>query len=698
VQSGNAGPVSAGQLGGHAVRWQRPTVRRTAALCLLAAVLAIAAYLRFRGLAYSEMGSDQSILYSIAMTWVNGGPPPLAANKSSAGIMNPPLVEYLIGLPLMLRTTLLSAVRFQALLSVGAVLALYLYTVPLFGRRVALLATFLFAANPWTVTYSRFIWNPNPIPLFSTLLLGSLLTVVAGDRRRPLHLALSFLWLAAVTQLHLSGLVLVPVVGLALIIFRRRWWPAGRHVGSWKGLWPLLLGAALFLLLYLPFILYEAAVGFGDAQAVWNALRGAGDGGQATVNAASWLLTRDLTTGAGFSRGQTVWREAVWPAFWLQTVVGWLFAAALAYGAAAPLFRRWRRRRRRSQKRLPPRLVGLSILALWIVVPVLAYVRHTVYLQHYYFLYLLPAPFLLLALFVDEAGRWLRRRRGARGLHRAAGGLWAAPLLLLGAWHVHVNHVGLGLLVAGERRPARTVAAVQEIIDRSRRLLAEHPACDLVIVAEAGTFEKSPLGLVRDFVAPRPVRYLEAGRGYIIPDGCSLYLRAAGDPLVDGWLASAGRPLVQKDGDSSAVVKEGAFYRVDGEQSAHPPPLESWANGLALLSVEASTSPTAGRPLTLIYRWQVTAPPPPADYHFFNHVLDAGGDLVAQEDAAAIDARSWREGDVLVTRFTIRLPGELPAGRYTVHVGLYTWPDVTRIPLAGDRSAATFRIASFEIP
>lgn len=677
----------------------RIAARRIVTLLLLVAVLSLAAYFRFRGLAHSEMGSDQSILYSIAMTWVNGGPLPLAANKSSAGIMNPPLVEYLIGLPLMVRTTILSAVGFQALLSVAAVLALYLYTAPLFGRRVALLASFLFAANPWAVHYSRFIWNPNPIPLFSTLLLGSLLAFVAG--RRPIHLALAFLWLAAVTQLHLSALVLVPVFGLVLLIFHRRWWPTAGGNDSWKRLWPLLLGATLFLLLYAPFIRYEAAVGFGDVQAVWNALRGGqstltGEVGEAAVNPASWLLALDLATGSGFSRGYSVWRQAVWPAFPLLTVARWLFVAALAYATVAPLIWFWQRRQNRRQsqeeKWPSPRLAALLILALWIVVPVLAYVRHTVYLQHYYFLYLLPAPYLLLVLFADQGGQWLKRRVARTGAwqRRIAAYLLVAPLVLLGIWHVHLNQVGLESLEAGDLRPERTVAEVQALINRSQHLLSERPECDLVIVAEAGTFEKSPLGLVRDFVHPRPVRFLEAGRGYIVPNGCSLYLRAAGDPLIDEWLATAGQQLAESE--------EGVFYRVAGGQVANSAPRERWVNGLALLSVETGNPPAAGQTVTLTYRWQVTETPTAADYHFFNHVLDGNGQLVAQEDAAAIDARNWQEGDVLVTRFRILLPAEMASGPYTVQVGQYTWPDLKRVSLEGGGSETAHQVLAFRLP
>ena len=137
---------------------------------LLLLFLTVAAYLRLRGLEHSPILGDQSILLNIGMRFVNTGEIPLAANKSSAGIMNPPLIAYLLSLPLFIRTTLTAVHLFQGLMGVTAVAVLAIYAQRLFGWRVALLATFLFAVNPWAVYYSRFIWNPNPIPLFATLL------------------------------------------------------------------------------------------------------------------------------------------------------------------------------------------------------------------------------------------------------------------------------------------------------------------------------------------------------------------------------------------------------------------------------------------------------------------------------------------------------------------------------------------------
>jgi hypothetical protein len=84
----------------------------------------------------------------------------------------------------------------------------------------------------------------------------------------------------------------------------------------------------------------------------------------------------------------------------------------------------------------------------------------------------------------------------------------------------------------------------------------------------------------------------------------------------------------------------------------------------------------------LTYEWLVESPPPSQRYHFFNHLVDDAGQLVAQEDAAAINALYWQTGDRLVTQFHLTLPADLPAGNYRLLVGMYSWPDLVRVPLA----------------
>jgi len=154
----------------------RRAVGRVLASAAVGAVLIVAAYLRLWGLEHSPTGGDQAVLLNIALRWVTQGKFPLAANKSWVGLMNPPLVEYLLALPLFLRRDMVWVVRFVALVNLAGVVATYFVLREALGRRTALLATLLYAVNPWAVYYSRLVWNPTMIPLFSTWV------TIAGSR------------------------------------------------------------------------------------------------------------------------------------------------------------------------------------------------------------------------------------------------------------------------------------------------------------------------------------------------------------------------------------------------------------------------------------------------------------------------------------------------------------------------------------
>ncbi|MCA9972841.1 MAG: hypothetical protein KC425_21640, partial [Anaerolineales bacterium] len=314
------------------------------------------------------------------------------------------------------------------------------------------------------------------------------------------------------------------------------------------------------------------------------------------------------------------------------------------------------------------------------LLPVLLLLRHTVYLQNYYFLFLFPAPFLLLALLADDLAAWLARRLPGSALRHAAPLLVLAPLLLLAIWQTHLSLVRLALLDAGEIREERPLRDIQHAVDTSRAVLAAHPGCDLVVVDAGGTPESSRLGLLEPLVYPARVRLLDVGRGYIAPAGCAVYLLSVADPLLETWLAETAVRLPQQVRTADADWR---FYRVDGATADTAPVLAAWQNGLALLDVQLDGTPTAGERLSLTTTWRVTAVPPAgAHYHFFNHFVDAAEHIVAQEDAPAIAATYWQPGDRLVTQFHLQLPHDLPAGDYTIFTGMYSWPDLQRIPLA----------------
>jgi hypothetical protein len=77
--------------------------------------------------------------------------------------------------------------------------------------------------------------------------------------------------------------------------------------------------------------------------------------------------------------------------------------------------------------------------------------------------------------------------------------------------------------------------------------------------------------------------------------------------------------------------------------------------------------------------------PPKKRYHFFNHLLDEGGSLVAQADGPGVFSRYWQPGEFFVTWFEIALPADLASGIYRLAIGLYDWPSLERSLLTDGR-------------
>jgi hypothetical protein len=78
--------------------------------------------------------------------------------------------------------------------------------------------------------------------------------------------------------------------------------------------------------------------------------------------------------------------------------------------------------------------------------------------------------------------------------------------------------------------------------------------------------------------------------------------------------------------------------------------------------------------------WRALAAPA-ADYQVFLHVVDRSGNVVAQHDAtpAGIPTSLWSPGDALTDVHEVSLPQALPAGQYSLRVGLYTLADGQRL-------------------
>lgn len=627
----------------------------------------MAACLRLWGLEHSPSGGDQAVLLNIALRWVTQGKLPLAANKSSVGLMNPPLLEYLLAVPLFLRRDMIWVARFVALINLASVAATFFVLRPALGQRVALLTTLLYAVNPWAVYYARLIWNPTLIPLFSTLLLASLLAAFAG-RHTGRATVLAFLWLAAAIQLHLASLALVPALALLGWIFRRR-----------LTIRALIAGAALFVLTFAPFIVYEIETGFMDLADFRQATSGT-----VQTNLAPVALAVELTQANGIwqtlGEAWSQWRQAAAWGEWLAGTVPWLLLAGLMVAG-------WRLCRHRTgfhSGHLTPQSIGLTVVVALFVAPLLFFVRHTAYLQTYYFLYLYPLPFVFMALAADAPLSWAETSPAAR--HR----LWmplawlpTALLLTLAGWQFYVNYSGLQLVaknVAGERQ----IWHVQRAIDTLTDWAAAHPQCDLVIASAGYNAESSELGQVSEFLAPRPVRYVALNQGIIVPRECGLYLVATDAATSRAWYEAHAVHL--PEWTIPLFDEAWHFYELipsPADDLAGAGIIGQWDNGVRLLDYRLSENVRPGEQLALTLTWQVFKAPPARRYHFFHHLVDGNGNIVAQADGPGVFSRYWQPDELFLTRFTVDIPPEVTPGRYRLLVGLYEWPSLERPALSG---------------
>jgi hypothetical protein len=95
-----------------------------------------------------------------------------------------------------------------------------------------------------------------------------------------------------------------------------------------------------------------------------------------------------------------------------------------------------------------------------------------------------------------------------------------------------------------------------------------------------------------------------------------------------------------------------------------------------------TTQLQAGQPLLLTLFWK-TDTPVDSDYTVFVHLLDDSGQLVAQTDGqpggGSHPTSSWQTGELIRDSYAVTLPSNLSTGQYTLQVGMYLWPELTRL-------------------
>ena len=315
------------------------------------------------------------------------------------------------------------AILATIIVNTAAIYLIYLLAQRTLGPPAALWAALLAATLPFPIYYSAFLYNPNVMPFFGTLLFLALWNVARAEHSR------SIFWVArlpfAMVQFHMSTLSLLPAVALILLIaparLNWRWFAAGVAAG---------------ILLFVPYMRGEMAHGWQNTLAMRAPKAGHWWGGLKAVIAPWNLLvnyvpqwTRNFAEYRALGRACFGWFGVLLALNILSVII----AATLLIGAGSAVkntfIGAWR-----SPREAFRRSPGIMFLAVMLVVPLFCSLVSTETFHARYSIVLF-APLLSLAGFA--AVKWSAQPRWGRFFVAAmsvmiCGNLWLMPAMY---WH-----------------------------------------------------------------------------------------------------------------------------------------------------------------------------------------------------------------------------------------------------------------------
>ena len=235
-----------------------------------------------------------------------------------------------------------------------------------FGAQTGIVAAALFATYPRVVIGEKSLSNVNTVPFFTLIFFLCLFALVVSQRSVAIIPALATL--AILDQLHLSSLSLVVVLCLALALF----WPRLRVAH-------LAVGVASALFITSPYLIAQGLGGWENIRSLFS---------HSTRELAPrnlWELCRvaddilrvfpDLVMGS--LRGiEHTWLSGA--ALWLTRLETWLIMIGTAYVCGAALVPAVRHDELRASR------AAYSLLALWLVVPILTLGQKDFIVAHHF--------------------------------------------------------------------------------------------------------------------------------------------------------------------------------------------------------------------------------------------------------------------------------------------------------------------------
>lgn len=251
-----------------------------------------------------------------------------------------------------------------AIFGVLTVFLLFKTSKELINPSAAILASLLYTFSPTVINYSRSSWNPNIMPFFVLLLIYSLIRATKTNNLKYIFVAgLSF---GIIIQSHYLGLVMLPIFVASVFLLTN---PK-----------KIFLAALLFLfgslITFSPFIFFEARHGFPNTQTIIHFL-----GQKNTVDGfiASNIIFRFNYLGKRLF-------EILFSLNKFPLANSLLYALCILLTAILAAVKKSK---------------AMIILLIWLIVGLLGLGSYAGQIYDYYFEFLFPLPFLLLAVVFD---------------------------------------------------------------------------------------------------------------------------------------------------------------------------------------------------------------------------------------------------------------------------------------------------------
>ncbi len=347
----------------------------------------IADYMTFLG----DEGRDVLVVYNI----LHGHLTLLGPTSSVGGFFLGPIYYYFMAPFLLLfNYNPVGPAVMVALIGVLTVFLIYKFTAEFFNKKVALIAALLYSISPIVISYSRSSWNPNPLPFFSLLIL--FLIYKAELKNKIKHLFLAGILFGIAMQLHylatFLGVVILSYVFFINLIKSQKSFFSG-VLKTCKDYVYIFLG---FLIGWSPFLAFEVRHGFPDFKNIYDFIlhsgnTGAGGGYFSIVSDVFFRLFARLVF-AFPQADQFHWFDKsiinLWTAFSL-------IVALLSVWFLIKIFYK-------SFKEKTQDLNKYLLLFLWLFVGILLFGFYKKSIYEYYFAFMFPLPFILVANLIDE--------------------------------------------------------------------------------------------------------------------------------------------------------------------------------------------------------------------------------------------------------------------------------------------------------